>query len=87
MDRTINFDDHTRPVAVEINDETADHLLAPKVIPFQSVGPQPAPEQSFFSGHSLTELYRPGDFLPANWLASDDLPAFHGIPLLRNLDS
>ena len=39
MDRSIDFDDNTRPVAVEINDEPVDHLLAPKVNPLQSVGP------------------------------------------------
>jgi hypothetical protein len=69
MNAAIDFDDDTDRVAVEVHDETIDHLLAPKVKSIEPISPEMLPQERFRRGHRAPQFS-----------SASKLPRFHLLP-------
>ena len=55
---SVELDDETRLRADEIHDRVSDHFLAQKPVSFETLHPQPIPEQTFGAGRVVAHVTR-----------------------------
>src|SRR5262245_22928089 len=79
VNRTVNLDNQRGRMAVEIDDETVDHLLTPKMESGETVGAQVCPENPFRRRHRPAELLGTGELFGCDGLADDDVGDGRGV--------
>jgi len=80
MNASIDFHHQSSGMAVEVNYETIDYLLAPEVQAMQSMGAKLAPENALLLGHASTKLSCPLQLDPIYLLPKDYVPRYHRAP-------
>ncbi len=84
MDTTIQLNDEPLSVAVEVDDEAIDDLLAPEMQPALAAGAQFAPQPALGLGHLPAQLFGSLELDRLDPLTHDYVVSRHGVDLRPN---
>jgi hypothetical protein len=80
VDIAIHFNNQPRPVAIEVNDESLNDLLPPKV-DSQLIRPKFLPQEFLGGSHLTAQFFGTLKFLRGDFLIRDDVFDRHGMIL------
>jgi hypothetical protein len=77
VNESVDFNDQPRGMAIKVDDEPVDDLLAAEMKSAELIPAEALPEYPFLGRRLPTHFLRPKDFLLRNPLADDDILSGH----------